>query len=83
MKSLDEDKGKFLVKDSPTVADFMLFELCERIQFLSSGKLFEEYPRLEAFHSDMMELQGIGAYFSDNENFKSYPFNNKEALINN
>ena len=83
MKSLYEDKGKFLVTDSPTVADFMLFELCERIKFLSSGKLFEEYPRLEAFHSDMMELPEIGAYFSDNDTFKSCPFNNKEALINN
>ena len=46
LKSLEGDKGKFLVSDSPTVADFMLFELCERIQFLSDQKLFEEYPRL-------------------------------------
>ena len=83
LKSLEGDKGKFLVSDSPTVADFMLFELCERIQFLSDQKLFEEYPRLQTFHSDMMDLPEVSAYVSGNETFKSCPFNNKEARINN
>ena len=40
------DAKKFLVGSEPTLADFMLFELCERVQWVTQSQLFRTYPRL-------------------------------------
>jgi len=44
-KQLHSSTGrKFLLNDLPIYPDFILFELIERVQFISEGKLFVQYP---------------------------------------
>ena len=40
--SMDARSSTFLMGEEPCFADFMLYELCERVEFISEGKLFEE-----------------------------------------
>lgn len=42
--------SKFLLGSEPCYADFMLFELCERVQWITESKLFKQLPRLQRFH---------------------------------
>ena len=44
---LELQRSKFLVGDYLTYVDFMLFELCERVHFLTDGRLYEEAPLLQ------------------------------------
>ena len=41
VQHLEVMRTKFLIADYITYVDFMLFELCERIAFLTDGRLFE------------------------------------------
>ena len=75
-------KKEFLVGADPTFPDFMLFELCERIQFISEGILLMKYPALHNYINHVALLPQIARYMQFNKNFNELPFNNKNAIIN-
>jgi len=56
---MEANKAKFLMGSEPTYPDFILFELCERIEFISESKLFKEYPILQRFHQNLMMVPEI------------------------
>ena len=66
-----------------TYPDLMLLECCERIQFITNGQLFEKYGNLKNFHVRMSGLAEIAHYMVGDKDFKTWPFNNKSAIINN
>ena len=47
---LETTKGTCLVGNNLTYVDFMLFELCERVQFITDGRLFLANRRLQTYH---------------------------------
>ncbi len=76
-------RTKFLVGDYITYIDFMLFELCERIAFLTDGRLFEKEPMLQRHNQEIVMLPKILNYMQSDLDFKGRLFNNKVARINN
>ena len=45
----ERNNSKYLVGDYLTYVDFMLYELLERIQFMTDGRLFKEHRVLETY----------------------------------
>ena len=43
------DEFKYLISDTVSIADFMLLELLERIQFLTDGRLYQEHAVLQSY----------------------------------
>ena len=80
---LELQRSKFLLGDYLTYVDFMLFELCERVHFLTDGRLYEEAPLLQKHNQEIVTLPPIVGYIAKNQEFKTRLFNNKIARINN
>ena len=73
----------FLCGDNVTYPDFIFFELCDLMQFVSEGRLFEKYPTLETYHERVKELPRLKEFYEDDTRCIKRPFNNKIAKINN
>ena len=71
----------WLVGNTLTWLDFAFFELCEQLNHMASGKLFDKYPELGAYHHRFIELPGIAEAWKDDEKTMKYPFNNAFAGI--
>ena len=48
------DDRSYLAGEVVTLADFILLECCERIQFITEGQLFEKYRNLNDHHNRMV-----------------------------
>ena len=72
----------FLVGPYPSYADFMLFELCSRIQFISEGALFNKFQSLNNYGNRIALLPQITRYLQFDSTFMDLPFNNRNAKIN-
>ena len=59
-------EGFFLVGEKPSYADFILFELINRVDWMSEGDLLKTYPNLKYFHTMFRELPGIQEYLQTN-----------------
>ena len=78
-----EDK-KFLAGDDPVWLDFYWFETIELMLFVTDGDLFKDFPSLETYHQNVVNLPGLLEYLDDpNCPEKTRYFNNKHAKINN
>ena len=76
-------KHKFLTGNKVTYVDFTMFELCEMMQWISEGKLFEQYPTLESYCERVKALPGMAEFYADDTRCIKRPFNNKVAKLNN
>ena len=81
-KAMDERGSSFLLGEEPCFADFQLYEICERVEFFSDGKLLAENVSLLKHHHNVGLLPNIREYL-ESDAFKQFPFNNKAARINN
>ena len=75
--------SKFLVGNTVTYVDFILFELCEVGQFLTDGRLCSENVILARYSQNFMMLPRITDYLANDADFRKRTFNNKIAKINN
>ena len=75
--------NKFLIGNHVTYVDFTMFELCEMMQWISEGKLFEQYPVLHTYSERVKALPGMKEFYADDHRCIKRPFNNKVAKLNN
>ena len=66
-----------------TFVDFTMFELCDMMDWLSEGKLFQQNPTLANYSARMKALPGLAEFYADDTLCIKYPFNNKIAKLNN
>ena len=84
LEHLEIRSEKFLLSNQPTYIDFMLYELSERIQFISEGQLYAKSKTLEKYCQNVQMLPKIVDYIiRSDEALKASKFNNKNAKINN
>ena len=74
---------QFLVGDQVTYVDFTLFEMCDLMNWISEGQLFEQNPTLQAYWQRVRDLPGLQEYYNDDSRCMKRPFNNKVAKLNN
>ena len=74
---------KYLVGDNVTYIDFILFELCDFMSWLTDGAIYTQHLNLEAYFHRVKELPKLKEFFEDDEKCIKRPFNNKEAKLNN
>lgn len=81
LKALSDFLGeaKFVVGDSVTYADFVLYEYLEG-QAAYQPEVLKDYPKLAEFVKRVNELEGVKKYFSSSKAIKS-PFNGGPAFI--
>jgi glutathione S-transferase len=72
--------NKFLVGDYVTYVDFIFYELCELIAFITNNEIYEKYPTLKSYKENVESLERIREYIGS-ERFMAKPFNNKIAKI--
>jgi glutathione S-transferase len=68
--------NEYVIGDYVTYVDFYWFELLELMNFIMEGKLYEQYPKLHAYHVRFAKLPGVNQAFYSKEN-QSLGFNNK------
>ena len=73
----------YLIGQNITYVDFILFEMCDLMNWISEGKLFEQNPTLEAYHDRIKNLPRLKQYYEDDTRCMKKPFNNKVAKLNN
>ena len=75
--------NQFVMGSKVTYVDFTLFELCDLMNWISEGKLFEQNPSLNQLHESMLALPRLGEFYADDSRCMKSPFNNKIAKLNN
>ena len=76
-------ENDYLVGANPTYVDFTMFELCELMEFISEGQLFQAQPSLKAYSDRIKGLPKLAEFYADDARCMKAPFNNKVAKINN
>ena len=72
--------NKFLAGDSITYLDFYFWELLELLNFVSEGKILDDFPTLKAYHANFECIESLKAVIAQQ---RELPFNNKSAKLNN
>ena len=75
--------NKYIAGGELTYVDFVLFELCELMQWISEGQLFTKNPTLLAHSNRMKALPRLSDFYQDDTRCMKAPFNNKVAKLNN
>ena len=75
--------NKFLTGNDVRYVDFTMFELCEMMQWISEGQLFQKYPKLSSYCDRVKSLPGMAEFYAYDTRCIKRPFNNKVAKINN
>jgi glutathione S-transferase len=74
---------RFLVADTPQVADFHLWEMLDQHEalgrFIGKPSLLEAYPLLKRYYAEFKALPQLQAYF--NGPLHALPINNKMAVF--
>ena len=85
VKSIADYLGEksFLLGSDLTYVDFILFEFCDWMNWVTEGTVYTEYPTLAAYHSRMRGLKGVKEYYADDEKCFKKPFHNSQSKINN
>ena len=73
--------NKFVAGNEPSYVDFHFFELVNKLQCLTGGELFKNYPVVDAYNTTMKDLAGLKEYLPTCEE-QTKPFNNKVAKLN-
>ena len=74
---------RFLIGDNVTYVDFIFFELCDFMNWIAQGKLFEGYPVLLEYFNNVKALPRLAEFYADDERCMKRPYNNKIAKLNN
>ena len=64
-----------------TYVDFTMFELCEFMEFISEGQLYQNFPSLKAYADRVKALPKLAEFYADDEKCMKAPFNNKIAKL--
>ena len=75
--------NRFLTGNDVRYVDFTMFELCEMMEWISEGKLFKQYPKLQIYCERIKALPGMAEFYADDTRCIKRPFYNKVAKINN
>ena len=73
----------FLLGDNITYVDFVLFEHCDFMNWITEGEIYARYPNLLAHYNKVKNLPKLKEFFLDDQKCIKSPFNSKHALINN
>ena len=73
----------FLCGDNVTYVDFIFFELCDFMDWISQGVLYERNETLRGYHTRVKELPKLAEFYADDTKCIKKPFNNKVAKLNN
>ena len=77
------DDKSFLCGDNVTFVDFAFFELCDFLDWVSQGLVYERNPTLKAYHGRVSKLPRLAEFYGDDDRCIKRPFNNKVAKLNN
>ena len=66
-----------------TYVDFVFFELCDFISWLTEGEVYSTYPNLKGYFDRIKNLPKLKEFFEDDTKCIKRPFNNKVAKLNN
>lgn len=58
--------SKFLVGNYVTYVDFIFFELCNLVEFITDGRLINENPVIQRYCQNFMMLPKILVYVAEN-----------------
>ena len=70
---------KYLIGDKICYLDFILFEVCNVMDFLTKGRIWNDYPSLKKYAGRIKSLPALQKAIAAAE---SKPFNNPFAKIN-
>ena len=73
----------YLCGENLTYVDFIFFELCDFMNWISENQLYTEYPSLQSYFDRVKALPRLAAFFMDDERCIKRPYNNKIAKLNN
>ena len=76
-------KKNFLMGDNVTYVDFILFELCDFMTWMTDGQLYVRYPNLKDYFNRIKQLPRLKEFFENDAVCIKRPFNNKIAKLNN
>ncbi len=76
-------KKSFLMGDNVTYVDFILFELCDFMMWITDGQIFSKYPNLREYFNRVKELPRLREFYLNDAKCIKRPFNNKVAKLNN
>ena len=74
---------KFLCGKNVTYVDFVFFELCDFMNWVSQEMLYERFPKLEEYYNRMKSLPRLKEFYADDVRCIKRPYNNPVAKINN
>jgi len=74
---------KFLVGDNVTYVDFILFELCDFMMWVTDGQLFTKFPNLKDYFNRVKQLPRLKEFYENDAKCIKRPYNNKVAKLNN
>ena len=74
---------EFLLGKKMTYVDFILFEICDWMEWCTEGKSYSEQPSLKAYHDRMTNVKGVAEFYADEERCFKKPFHNLNAKLNN
>ena len=69
--------------ENVTYVDFVMFELCDLMNWLTNGDIYNHYPNLKQYFDRVANLPRLKEFFEDDARCIKRPFNNKVARINN
>ena len=76
-------ENQYLCGNNVTYVDFIFFELCDFMDWISQGMLYERNPTLQAYHNRVKSLPRLAEFYADDRKCIKRPFNNKVAKLNN
>ena len=62
MQATDDKTKNYLIGDYVTYPDFYLYELLQLCDFITKGKIFEDYPQFKEYSQRMESLPKTKAY---------------------
>ncbi len=74
---------QFLMGDNVTYVDFILFELCDFMAWITDGELYTKFPNLQSYHERVRNLPKLKEFYQDDTRCIKRPYNNKVAKLNN
>jgi len=74
---------KYICGSNVTYADFILFELCDFMNWLSKGMIYDKNPTLQEYFTRVKSLPGLKQFYLDDDRCIKRPYNNPVAKLNN
>ena len=69
--------------ENVTYVDFVMFELCEFMGWITDGELYTKFPNLKGYQERIKNLPKLKEFYEDDTKCIKRPYNNKVAKLNN